>query len=351
MSKKRVLIVDDSQLITDLLTQILSSDERLEVVGTASDPFCARDKIKALNPDVITLDIEMPRMDGLTFLRNIMRLRPIPIVMISSLTQQGADATLEALALGAIDFVPKPKVSVSQQMKQLSDEICRKVRMAANANVQALESGHSIAQKRSPPPILEINSRLSSKIDLIAIGASTGGTEALKVVVCRMPELMPPIVVVQHMPKNFTQSFAQRVDSITNLVVEEFTEDGQQLKAGRIYIAHGGHHMIVKKRANVLKGYIVDSPPVNRHCPAVDVMFESIAEWSTNNVIGVILTGMGADGARGMGELHANGAETIAQDEVSSVVWGMPRVAIEQDAVSRVLPLSKIGRFLIDRCY
>lgn len=353
MPKKKVLIVDDSQLITDLLTQIISADEKLEVVGTATDPFIARDKIKQLNPDVITLDIEMPRMDGLTFLKNIMRLRPTPVVMISTLTQKGADATLEALESGAVDFVAKPTVHVTTGMKLLADEICSKVKAAAKANVRALEKSHAMVEQHvhQPVTVSSVKGDLSADVDLIAMGASTGGTEALKAVVSDMPAMMPPIVIVQHMPENFTRSFAQRMDAVSQLSVEEFVKDGTVLERGKVYIANGASHMEVKRTGRHIRAFSVDAPPVNRHRPAVDVMFDSVAGWSKTNVIGVLLTGMGADGARGLGELRARGAETVAQDEASSVVWGMPRVAVQQNAASQVLPLSKIGTFLVNRCY
>jgi two-component system chemotaxis response regulator CheB len=349
MNRIKVLIVDDSNLIVELLTNIMAKDDQLEVIGTACDPFDAREKIKQLDPDVITLDVEMPRMDGLTFLKNVMRLRPIPVVMISTLTQKGADITLQALETGAVDFVAKPTTNVSQQMQVLADEICSKVRAAAKANVLALETNVVLNQERSLPP--SIKGSLTKKIDLIVVGASTGGTEALKTVVRDLPEMMPPIVVVQHMPENFTLPFAQRVNQITRLNTEEFTENEKILQPGSLYIANGANHMKVKRLRGVIRGYVVDSPLVNRHRPAVDVLFESVAEWSDNNVIAVLLTGMGADGARGMGELYAGGAETIAQDQESSVVWGMPRVAVEQNVVSQILPLDKIGKCLVARCY
>lgn len=353
MSKKKVLIVDDSQLITDLLTKIISADENLEVVGTASDPFIARDKIKHLNPDVITLDIEMPRMDGLTFLKNIMRLRPTPVVMISTLTQKGADATLEALENGAVDFVGKPVMHVTQGMQLLANEICSKVRAAAKANVRALERNHTLVETsvKQASEKAAVRGVLGNHVDLIAMGASTGGTEALKAVVCNMPAMMPPIVIVQHMPENFTRAFAERMNVISALSVEEFVADGTVLEQGKVYVANGATHMEVRRTGRHLRAFSVNAPPVNRHRPAVDVLFDSVASWSKNNVIGVLLTGMGADGARGLGELRAQGAETIAQDEASSVVWGMPRVAVQQNAASKVLSLSKIGTFLVNRCY
>ena len=346
--KTTVLIVDDSPLMTQLLTDIINSDALLTVVGSAKDPFEAREKIKQLNPDVITLDIEMPRMDGLTFLKNVMRLRPMPVVMISTLTKQGAQATIEALSIGAVDFVTKPK-NASENMLYIAQDICQKLHMAKKANLHILDNIYS--PSLSQLPIVNNGQTLKKDVELIVVGASTGGTQAIKTLLCQLPATMPPIVIVQHMPEKFTESFAKRLNNDTVLSVEEFTKSGKKLVAGSVYIANGAHHMGVKKVGEKLRGYIIDAPPVNRHRPAVDVLFESVADWSTQNVLGVLLTGMGADGAKGLGALRAKGAETVAQDQASSVVWGMPRVAIENNAASHILALSQIPRFLINQCF
>ncbi len=351
MAKKiRVLIVDDSELIRVLLNEILSSDNGIEVVGLADDPYDARDKIKLLAPDVITLDIEMPRMDGITFLSNIMRLRPMPVVMISTLTQKGADATMQALELGAIDFVSKPTADVQSRLHGLSAEIIAKVKNAAKANLVALE--HCV----NPPyiaqaPSISKGSKLGSRIKLIAIGASTGGTEATKEVLGGLPENMPPIVVVQHMPAGFTASYARRLDKLIKLNVEEFHQPSQVLQANHVYIANGDLHMRIQQRAGILKAFSEDGEPVNRHKPSVDVLFDSVAESCGEQALGVILTGMGIDGASGLGKMRASGALTAAQDEESSVVWGMPRVAVQQGAAADVLALKDISRYLVKSSY
>lgn len=346
----KVLIVDDSALIRKLLTELLGADPSIEVVGAAEDPFDAREKIKQLNPDVLTLDVEMPRMDGITFLRNLMRLRPMPVVMISTLTEKGADTTLQAMELGAIDYIAKPKVDVNTELSALAADICSKVKQAARANVAALE--HNIQQQQFSPPIEPLPAEKPGKrIRLIAIGASTGGTEAIKEVLSGLPEQMPPIVIVQHMPDGFTASFAQRLDKLLNLSVSEVTGVGDLLKPNHVYIANGARHFRVAAVGGAFKGYSEPGEPVNRHCPSVDVLLDSVAEHAGAAAIGVILTGMGIDGASGLGKMRELGAETIAQDEKSSVVWGMPRVAAQQGAASKVLPLGEIGRHLVEACY
>lgn len=346
----KVLVIDDSELIRNLLTEILSSDQHIDVVGTAIDPFDAREKIKDLNPDVLTLDIEMPRMDGITFLKNIMRLRPMPIVMISTLTEKGADITLEALQNGAIDYISKPKLDVRANLPALTAEICSKVKSASKANVSAIE--HNSQQKQIVKPVKPLPADSPNRnFEIIAIGASTGGTEAIKEVLLSLPNKMPPIVIAQHMPGGFTASFAKRLNSMCKLTVKEFIDPKEPLQANHVYIANGDMHMTVIKRNNVYHLNQNDSAPVNRHKPSVDVLFNSVAEVTENNSIGVLLTGMGIDGANGLKKMLTNGATTIAQDENSSVVWGMPRVAVENGAASDVLPLGEIGKFLINLCY
>ena len=351
MTKKiRVLIVDDSELIRVFLNEILSSDSAIEVVGLADDPYDARDKIKLLAPDVITLDIEMPRMDGITFLSNIMRLRPMPVVMISTLTQKGADATMQARELGAVDFVSKPTIDVQKKLPQLSAEIIAKVKNAAKANLVALEHSVNPPYAHEPEAVLP-GAVLGKRIKLIAIGASTGGTEATKEVLSGLPENMPPIVVVQHMPAGFTGSYAQRLDKLIKLSVEEFCGPSQVLEQNHVYVANGDLHMRIQQRAGVLKAFAEDSEPVNRHKPSVDLLFDSVAESCGEAAIGIILTGMGIDGASGLGKMRASGAHTAAQDEESSVVWGMPRVAVQQGAAKEVLALKDISHYLVKQSY
>ena len=339
-------MVDDSELIRRMLVAILSEDEQIEIVGTAIDPIDARTKIKRLNPDVITLDIEMPRI---TFLKNLIRLRPLPVVMISTLTEKGANVTLEALQIGAVDFIPKPKLDVRTNLVTMSQDICSKVKSAAAVDVEALVNQLNKTEKDlvSPKPT-ELDK--STIIELIAIGSSTGGTEALKQLLSQLPSNMPPILIIQHMPPGFTLSFANRLNGLVDMEVSEFVNDGATPRQGQVYIANGSHHMTVKKNRGRLQLYQDNSAPVSRHKPSVDVLFESVADCYGKEAIGVILTGMGADGANGMKRMRDKGAETIAQDESSSVVWGMPKAAVERQAVKHVLALNDIGSKLIELC-
>lgn len=349
MKTIRVLIVDDSELIRSMLTSILSEDEQITVVGTASDPFDAREKIKSLNPDVITLDIEMPRMDGITFLKNLMRLRPTPVVMISTLTQQGAEITLEALELGAVDFITKPKVSKKDALLELSSIIQDKVKQAARVHPSALGKSH--VAKAGAPSRFDIRNCTHSGVDLIAIGASTGGTTAIRDVLFELPDNMPPIVMVQHMPGQFTASFASRLDKSCNITVTELTEPSVRLRPGHAYLANGSQHMKIAMQQGALVAISDDAQPVSGHKPSVNVLFDSVAKVNGLRTIGVLLTGMGADGATGLGRMKNGGAITVAQDEATSVVWGMPRVAIRAGAVDKVLPLTKVAEFLVRACY
>ena len=349
MKKISVLIVDDSALIRNILSEIINASDFLEVIGTSADPYEAREKIKELNPDIITLDVEMPRMDGITFLKNLMRLRPMPVVMISTLTEKGSQITVQALELGAVDYIAKPKVSVVEELPKLADDIVTKIRIAARANVNALSEESSKVN-------VTLHQSISKKvmkddIRLIAIGASTGGVEATKRLLMDFPLTMPPIVIVQHMPSGFTTSYANRLDAVLSAKVSEFTGPDQDLVEGHIYIANGSQHLAVRTNGKRITGYCVDSEPVNRHKPAVDVLFGSVAECIREHSIAVLLTGMGVDGAEGMGKIKQAGSITVAQDEASCVVWGMPRVAIEQGHASYVMSLNKIGPFLVERCY
>ena len=350
MSKRiRVLIVDDSALVRRILTELLSVDPELEVVGTASDAYMAREKIKQLNPDVLTLDVEMPKMDGVTFLRNLMRLRPMPVVMVSSLTESGAEITLDALSVGAVDFVSKPKIDLAATLSEHGAELRFKIKAAARARVRAY-TGHattpatpsashgadSVLGKAPPPRKLRTTDRI------IAIGASTGGTEAIKDVLVQCPADTPGIVIAQHIPKAFSTPFARRMDSCCPMTVYE-AEDGQQILPGHVYIAPGDRHLLVVRDGARYVCRLDDGLPVNRHKPSVDVLFRSVAQQCGANAIGVILTGMGKDGALGLKEMREAGSPTIAQDEASSVVWGMPGEATAIGAAVQVLPLKDIA--------
>ena len=356
MSKIRLLIVDDSALVRQVLTEVFAQTPDIEVVGTAADPFDAREKIKRLNPDVLTLDVEMPRMDGVTFLGNLMRLRPMPVVMVSTLTQQGADVTLRALEYGAVDFVAKPKLDVADGLKEYAGEIIGKVRMASKARVKALDptvrgvkpSGN---EKLSADAVIKSGStrrhfRTTDRI--IGIGSSTGGTEAIKEVLAEMPiDIQAGIVVSQHIPAAFSAPFAKRVNGITALSVCE-AGDGQQILPGHVYIAPGDRHLLVERDGARYVCRLNDGPPVNRHRPSVDVMIRSLAQNAGPNAIGLMLTGMGDDGAASMGELRTAGAPVIVQDERTSVVWGMPGEVVKRGFADEVLPLGKIGVRLLE---
>jgi two-component system, chemotaxis family, protein-glutamate methylesterase/glutaminase len=339
----KVLIVDDSALVRQLLTKVLSSDPELEVVGTAGDPYVAREMIKALEPDVLNLDIEMPRMDGLTFLEKLMRGHPMPVIMISSLTDKGAETTLRALSLGALDYVSKPRIDVSNGTLELAEEILAKVKMAARTRVR--RAGPSIARPAPPPAI---TFQLSTTHKIVAIGASTGGTEALKDLLSPLPADFPGVVIVQHMPEAFTRHFAERLDSMSRIRVNE-ARDGDHIIPGHALLAPGGHHMAVVRRGTEFAVRVYRGEPVNRHQPSVDVLFSSCARSMGKNALGVLLTGMGADGARGMLEMKQAAAFNIAQDESTSVVFGMPREAIRLNAVDRILPLHQIPGALLER--
>lgn len=348
MGKLKVLIIDDSALVRRLLGEILSEDPELEVVGAATDPISARDKIKALNPDVLTLDVEMPKMDGLTFLSNLMRLRPMPVVMVSSLAEANAAVTLEALELGAVDFVTKPKVDLAHTLRDFGDEIIRKVKHAARVRVKPrVVAPKVVATTEKHTADIVLPARPSRQFRtterLVAIGASTGGTEAIKEMLLRMPADGPIVVIAQHIPPVFSKAFADRLDRTVPMAVQEAV-DGQQLLPGHAYVAPGGLHLLVTRDGARYVGRLSEAPPVNRHRPSVDVLFRSVAQEVGRNAVGVILTGMGDDGARGLKELRDSGAYTIAQDEASSVVWGMPGEAVRLGGADEVLPLEEIPR-------
>ncbi|WP_075594304.1 chemotaxis response regulator protein-glutamate methylesterase [Pseudoalteromonas sp. PAB 2.2] len=330
----KVLIVDDSPLIRGLLKEILEQADDIHVVGSAEDPYEAREQIKRLNPDVLTLDIEMPKMDGLSFLKNLMRLRPMPVVMISTLTQKGSPITLEALETGAVDFIAKPTANVSQSLQRYAHLLHQKIRTAAGARVRAFKEQNLEADSALSTLQFKANS-------VLAIGASTGGTEAIKEVLVRMPEQCPPIVITQHIPPVFSTSFAMRMDRTCKINVKE-AEHGDKLRPGWAYIAPGDQHLSIVKQGSALYCQLDTSELVNRHRPAVDVLFNSLLVACPKATIAALLTGMGSDGAKGLLALKQAGAYTIAQDELSSVVWGMPKAAIELDAAHEIVRLDKI---------
>ena len=364
MAKTRVVVVDDSALVRSLLTEIINRQPDMECIGAASDPYAAREMIRNLNPDVITLDVEMPRMDGIDFLSKLMRLRPMPVVMVSTLTERGAEVTLRALELGAIDFVAKPKIGVADGLKQLAQEITDKVRVAAKARIHK-PSAATLAAAGAPAVSASTSSasgtvsaapvtraapasvgRLSTE-KIIFIGASTGGTEATKEVLINLPADAPAVVITQHMPPGFTKSYATRLDSLCKIRVKEAT-DGERILPGHAYIAPGGLHLSVEKSGANYVARVRDGDPVNRHKPSVEVLFKSAASVVGRNALGIMLTGMGADGAKAMREMKDAGAYCIAQDENSCVVFGMPREAIAAGAVQEVLPLTQIAGHMLD---
>lgn len=338
----KVLIVDDSALMRQMLTNILSRDPELSVVGAAGDPYIAREKIIALKPDVLTLDIEMPRMDGLTFLEKLMKGHPMPVVMISSLTSKNAETTLRALGLGAVDYVAKPKLDVASGTIELAEEILAKVKMAARTKVR-LPSGRVAAAVPQ-----EKSYQFSATHKVVAVGASTGGTEALVELLAPLPADFPGIVMVQHMPEAFTSHFAARLNSLCRISVRE-AADGDRILPGHALLAPGGHQMEVMRRGMEYAVRVYRGDRVNRHQPSVDVLFSSCARHLGRNAVGVILTGMGNDGARGMLEMKQADAYNFAQDEHSCVVFGMPREAIALKAVDQVLPLNHLASALLKR--
>ncbi|MFL6709572.1 MAG: chemotaxis response regulator protein-glutamate methylesterase [Massilia sp.] len=333
----KVLIVDDSALIRSVMSEIISSQSDMEVVGVAPDPLVARELIKQTNPDVLTLDVEMPKMDGLDFLEKLMRLRPMPVVMVSSLTERGSEITMRALELGAVDFVTKPKISIQSGMREYTELIADKIRAAARARVKA----RTIAQAKPGEALPQLRNPLTSSEKLIIIGASTGGTEAIREFLQRMPSDCPGILIAQHMPEGFTSSFAKRLDSLSKISVREARGD-ERVLPGHAYIAPGHSHLtLVRSGANYMTR-IDQNEPVNRHRPSVDVLFKSAALSAGKNAVGVILTGMGKDGAMGMLAMKMAGAFNFAQDEASCVVFGMPREAIAVGAVNEVAPLNEL---------
>ncbi len=355
MAKTTVVVVDDSALVRGLLAEIINRQPDMECIGAASDPLVAREMIRNLNPDVITLDVEMPRMDGIDFLSKLMRLRPMPVVMVSTLTERGAEVTLRALELGAIDFVAKPKIGVADGLRLLAEDITEKVRIAARAHVRRLppaaapagtSPASSAAGVRPAAPVSNLG-RLSTE-KIIFIGASTGGTEATKEVLMNLPPDSPAVVITQHMPPGFTKSYAARLDSLCRIRVKEAV-DGDRILPGHAYIAPGGLHLSVERSGANYVARVRDGEPVNRHKPSVEVLFESAAKVVGPNAVGVMLTGMGADGARAMKAMKDAGSWNVCQDEASCVVFGMPREAIAHGAAHEVLPLQRIAPAVVER--
>ena len=354
MTKTRVVVVDDSALVRSLLSAIINRQTDMECVGAAADPLIAREMIRDLNPDVITLDVEMPRMDGLDFLGKLMRLRPTPVVMVSTLTERGADVTMRALELGAIDFVSKPKIGVADGLQLLANEITDKVRAASQAKLRrhapalAAAKDPTAAQgPRSGTPPASVG-RLSTE-KIVFIGASTGGTEATREVLMQLPADCPAIVITQHMPAGFTRSYAARLDGLCRIRVAE-AQDGERILPGHAYIAPGGvAHLCVERSGANYIARIRQGEPVNRHRPSVEVLFHSAAQVVGPNAVGIMLTGMGGDGAAAMKEMRDAGSYNLVQDEASCVVFGMPREAIAAGAAHEVLPLSQIAPRLLER--
>ncbi|BET25574.1 response regulator receiver-modulated CheB methylesterase [Limnobacter thiooxidans] len=366
MNKIKVLVVDDSALIRNLMSKIINSQQDMETIATAPDPFIARDQIKKFNPDVITLDIEMPKMDGIEFLEKIMRLRPTPVLMVSTLTERGTDVTFRALELGAVDFVTKPKLDISQGMIDYANEITDKIRAAhaaryrlnrlpakppagtASSQVDPVTGLVVPAQAGKALPVNNaLGNRFAATEKLVLIGSSTGGTEALRVILEQLPKDSPAILITQHMPAGFTKSFADRLNQVCDITVKEATH-GERILPGHAYIAPGDKHLMLGRNGANYICQLSDSEPVNRHRPSVEVLFKSGQEVSPRNIVGIMLTGMGKDGAQAMADMKKAGAYNICQDEASSVVFGMPREAIALGAADEVVSLNQIAKRLLE---
>jgi two-component system, chemotaxis family, protein-glutamate methylesterase/glutaminase len=342
----KVLVVDDSALVRSLLSEIIREAPGFTLIGAAPDAYVARDMVKEFSPDVITLDIEMPRMDGLTFLEKLMAARPTPVVMISTLTEAGADATLHALELGAVDFIPKPKLGIAEGLREYSELILEKLASAAKVKVKPLVKRNLIESTSLNEKIATV--RLQSTEKIIAIGASTGGTEAIKDVLIQLPAAVPGIVMTQHMPPGFTRTYAERLNKLTKLYVVE-AKGGERILPGHAYLAPGGYHLLVIRSGADYVTKLSDAEPVHRHRPAVDVMMESVAKAGGKNVIGILLTGMGKDGAQGMLDIRNHGGYTLAQDEQSCVVYGMPKEAVNIGGVNKTVELGNMGDAILEK--
>lgn len=350
-NKIRVLIVDDSAIVRQTLESVLTSDPDIEVMGAAADPFLAAAKIKEELPDVITLDVEMPRMDGVTFLQKIMRQHPIPVVMCSSLTEKGCETTLKALEFGAVDIITKPKLGIKQFLEESKITICDAVKAAAKAKIRTI-SRQRVEKKLTADAVIAApngKAMVRTTDRIVMVGASTGGTEALRIFLEVLPPDAPGIVIVQHMPENFTKAFSRRLNGICRIEVKE-AADGDSVLRGQALIGPGNRHILLKRSGARYYVEVKEGPLVCRHRPSVDVLFRSAARYAGANAVGVIMTGMGDDGARGMLEMKQAGAATIAQDEATSVVFGMPNEAIKRGAVDKVLPLDKIAAAVLREC-
>jgi len=343
MKKIKVLIIDDSALIRKLLTEIVNSQRDMEAVGAAADPIIAREMIRELNPDVLTLDVEMPRMDGLDFLEKLMRLRPMPVVMVSTLTEKGSDITFKALELGAIDFIAKPKIDIATGLQEYGDEIADKIRIAKSARIKQHVSAPVTKSSTADAILPPMSNRVASTEKLIIVGASTGGTEAIKDFLINLPPDCPGILITQHMPEAFTKSFADRLNRLCRISVVE-AQGGERVLPGHAFLAPGHSHLLLKRSGANYMTELNQGDLVCRHRPSVDVLFRSAANSAGKNAIGVILTGMGKDGAAGMLEMHNSGAYNLAQDKASCVVFGMPKEAIAAGGVDEVVPLKDMAQ-------
>ena len=349
MKQIKVLVVDDSAVVRQVMLEVLGRAPDIKVIATASDPLFAMQKMNLEWPDVITLDVEMPRMDGITFLKKLMAEHPTPVVICSSLTEKGAETTMQALAAGAVSIITKPKMGVKQFLTDASNDLVSAVQAAAQANMRRLAMPLAV-----PAPKLSADAMLPGNISamaqtterIVAIGTSTGGTQALEAVLTQLPRVCPGIVIVQHMPEKFTAAFAERLNSLCQVEVLE-AKQGDRVIPGRVLIAPGGRHMMLKRSGAQYQVEVVDGPLVSRHKPSVDVLFRSVAKFAGKNATGIIMTGMGDDGARGMKEMFDVGAHTIAQDEATCVVFGMPKEAIKLQGVREVLPLEAMPRAIV----
>jgi len=351
--KTRVMVVDDSAVVRKVLTEQLSRDAGLEVIAAVADPLLAMERMKQVWPDVIVLDVEMPRMDGITFLRKIMAERPTPVVICSTLTEKGAETTMQALSAGAVSFVTKPKIGLKDFLTDAAAELIAAVKTAARANPKVIRPRAAaeppvVREKLSADVIIPASAQAMARTTerIVAIGTSTGGTQALEEVLMALPRVCPGIVIVQHMPEKFTASFAQRLNSICRIEVKEAAH-GDRVMLGRALIAPGGRHLLVQRSGAYYQANVIDGPVVNRHRPSVDVLFRSVAQQAGRNALGIILTGMGDDGARGLKEMRDAGARTIAQDEATCVVYGMPKEAVKLGAAEIVLPLQSVAAELL----